>query len=393
MPMAYELLWLLLPVAAASGWFAASRSQRPKPERRDDGALSRSEYFRGLNYLLNEQPDKAIEVFVRMLEVDSDTVETHMALGNLFRRKGEVDRAIRIHQNVVARSGLSMEERGEALLELGQDYMRAGLLDRAEGLFKELADSQHFRGRALQRLTEIYQQEKDWDQAVESTRQLELATGRSYNHVISHYYCEKAEAAARRGARDEALESVKSALDISSQCVRASMVEGRIHRENGDLRSALRAYLRVERQSPEYLPEVIGPLSDCFMALGKPEEMNDYLEYVLERYGGITATLTLANLKAAGEGEKASIAFLTDEMRRRPSVRGLDHLIGLALEHVDGRAREYLLILKDLTNKLLEDRPVYKCDHCGFSGKTLHWQCPSCKNWGSVKPIQGVEGE
>lgn len=121
--------------------------------------------------------------------------------------------------------------------------------------------------------------------------------------------------------------------------------------------------------------------------------MSAYLEYVLERYGGITATLTLANVKAKEEGDVAAIDFLTEQMRRRPSVRGLDHLIGLARTHVDGQAEEYLSILKDLTNNLLEDRPVYKCHHCGFSGKTLHWQCPSCKAWGSVKPIQGVEGE
>ena len=393
MPLAYELLWLLLPVAAASGWFAASRGSRASRESAEDPGLSRAEYFRGLNFLLNEQPDKAIEVFVQMLEVDSDTVETHMALGNLFRRKGEVDRAIRIHQNVVARNGLSARERGEALLELGHDYMGAGLLDRAEALFKELTESPTVRERALQRLTEIYQQEKDWDQAVEATRQLELATGRSYNKVISHYYCEKAEAAARNGALEDALECVQAAVGVSSQCVRASLVEGRIHRERGDPKAALRAYKRVERQGAEYLPEIIAPVCECFEALGRPTELREYLEYVLERYGGITVTLTLANLKAEEEDEKASIAFLTEQMQRRPSVRGLDHLIGLAREHVDGRAREYLSILKDLTNNLLEDRPVYKCDHCGFSGRTLHWQCPSCKVWGSVKPIQGVEGE
>ncbi|MDZ7754395.1 MAG: lipopolysaccharide assembly protein LapB [Gammaproteobacteria bacterium] len=393
MPMFYELVWLLLPVAAASGWLAASRSARNRLADEDDGNLSRAEYFRGLNLLLNEQPDKAIEVFVEMLEVDSDTVETHMALGSLFRRRGEVDRAIRIHQNVVARDGLSPQERGEALLELGDDYMRAGLLDRAEALFRELIQEFPVRERALQRLTEIYQQEKDWDRAVESTRELELATGRSYNHVIAHYFCEKAEEAARRGALDDALECIGRAVDISSQCVRASLVEGRIYCEKGDPKAALRAYKRVERQCADYLPEVIGPMNECFKALDQPAEMSAYLEYVLERYGGITATLTLANLKAREEGDVAAIDFLTEQMRRRPSVRGLDHLIALARQHVDGQAEEYLSILKDLTGNLLEDRPVYKCHHCGFSGKTLHWQCPSCKAWGAVKPIQGVEGE
>jgi lipopolysaccharide biosynthesis regulator YciM len=328
-----------------------------------------------------------------MLEVDADTVETHLALGNLFRRRGEVDRAIRLHQNIIAREQLSADERGEALLELGQDYMRAGLLDRAEGLFRELAEEGQFRDRALRRLTEIYQQEKDWDKAVEAARELEAATGKPRGAIISHYYCEQAEENTRQGNMEGALRCIHRALDVSSQCVRASLVEGDLLQRNSDYRGAVRAYKRVEQQSPDYLPEVIEPLGHCYRALGRGGEMVEYLDYVMERYGGITATLARAEVKGREEGEKEAIAFLTEQMRRRPSVRGLHQLIHLALNHVDGRAREYLLILRDLTEKLLEDRPVYACDHCGFSGKSLHWQCPSCKYWGTVKPIQGVEGE
>jgi lipopolysaccharide biosynthesis regulator YciM len=388
----YELLWLLLPVAAASGWLAASRSARTRA-RADNGGVLRADYFKGLNYLLNEQPDKAIEVFTRMLEVDSETVETHLALGNLFRRRGEVDRAIRIHQNLVARESLAPGERGEALLELGQDYMRAGLLDRAEALFKELADAELFADRALKRLTDIYQQEKDWEKAVEAAERLERTTGRPYGPVISHYYCEQAEERAREGDVEGALGSIRSALDVSSQCVRASLVEARLREKSDDLRGAIRALKRVEQQSPDYLPEIIEPLSRCYQALGREAEMAEYLGYVLERYGGITVTLALAEKKAAEAGDREAVEFLTEQLRRRPSVRGLNHLISLSLEHVDGRAREYLEILEDLTDKLLEGRPVYVCQHCGFTGKTLHWQCPSCKYWGTVKPIHGVEGE
>lgn len=388
----YELLWLLLPVAAASGWLAATRSSRSR-ERADNGAVLRADYFKGLNYLLNEQPDKAIEVFTRMLEVDSETVETHLALGNLFRRRGEVDRAIRIHQNLVARDTLGPRERGEALLELGQDYMRAGLLDRAEALFTELAEADLCPDRALKRLTDIYQQEKDWEKAVEAAHRLERTTGKPYGPVISHYYCEQAEERCRDGDDDAALGSIRKALDVSSQCVRASLIEGRLREQEGDLRGAVRALKRVEQQNPDYLPEIIEPLRRCYRSLGREEEMSDYLFYVLERYGGITTTLALAEKKAAEEGEKEAVEFLTQQLRLRPSVRGLNRMIALALEHVDGRAREYLLILEDLTDKLLEGRPVYVCEHCGFTGKTLHWQCPSCKHWGTVKPIQGVEGE
>jgi len=390
--MFYELLWLLLPVAAASGWIAAGRGVRKAPTITSPPAV-RSDYFRGLNYLLNEQPDKAIEVFIRVLEVDSETVETHLALGNLFRRRGEVDRAIRIHQNLIARPTLSNQERGDALLELGQDYMRAGLLDRAEGLFQELVRVQPFGGQALQHLVDIYQQEKDWDKAAEAARQLEQLSGKPYGGVISHFFCEQAEEKSREGDLPGALRTVQRALDVSSQCVRASMLEGSLLERLGDFRGAVRAYKRVEQQDADYTPEVIEPLSRCFEALGRPVDMEEYLAYLLERYGGISSALALAELKAVREGRDAAVCFLTEQLRRRPSVKGLDRLIHMSLAEVDGTARDYLMILKDLTHKLLENRPVYKCDHCGFSGRSLHWQCPSCKLWGRIKPIQGVEGE
>ena len=188
--MMLELLWLLLPLAAASGWLAARRGVRgTKAQLMPE--LS-SDYFQGLNYLLNEQPDKAIEVFVRMLEVNSDTVETHLALGNLFRRRGEVDRAIHIHQNLIARPTLKPEQRTQALMELGQDYMRAGLLDRAESLFEELVQVDAHTAAALQQLLVIYQQEKDWDRAIQTARRLGVVSGRNMAPVIAQYYCELA---------------------------------------------------------------------------------------------------------------------------------------------------------------------------------------------------------
>jgi lipopolysaccharide biosynthesis regulator YciM len=388
----YEILWLLLPVAAASGWLAATRGTRGRPHGPARPSL-RSDYFKGLNYLLNEQPDKAIEVFVKVLEVDSETVETHLALGNLFRRRGEVDRAIRLHQNLIARERLTSQERAEALLELGQDYMRAGLLDRAEGLFRELVGSGIFADRALRQLTEIYQREKDWEKAVEAARELERISGRSHGQVISHYYCEQAEERRGEGDLRGALASVQRALDASSLCVRASLIEGHLQLALGEHRNAVRAFRRVEQQDPKYLPEVIEPLFEAFRQLGRPGDMVDYLGNLLERFGGISVILALADIKSHGEGEQAAITFLTEQMRRRPSVRGLDRLISMALAHVEGPSREYMLILEDLTTKLLENRPVYKCEHCGFAGRSLHWQCPGCSHWGTVKPIQGVEGE
>ncbi len=386
-----DLLWLLLPVAAASGWWAAKRSAK----RQGSGHLNdlSSVYFKGLNYLLNEQPDKAIEVFLRLVEVDSETVETHLALGNLFRRRGEVDRAIRIHQNLIARPTLDREQRAQGLLELGLDYMRAGLLDRAESLFQELIEMDAHTATALANLVDVYQQEKDWDKAIHAQRRLEAVTGASLEPVVAQYYCELAEQASHAGEPVKAMQMLKRALKCDPRCVRASLIEGHIAAAAGDYKAAVMAYMRVEDQDPRYLTEVIAPLQESYQHLGKPQLMLEYLQRLVREHQGISATLALADLMSRSQGEQSAAEFISAQLNERPSVRGLERLIELNLAGSNGVARDNLLTLKNLVGKLLEDKPVYQCEHCGFSGKSIHWQCPGCKHWSTLKPIQGVVGE
>ena len=211
-----ELLWLLLPVAALSGWIAARRSapsaapQKPLP----------SQYFQGINYLLNEQPDKAIEVFTRLVEVDSDTVETHLALGSLFRRRGEVDRASRIHQNLIARPTLSRDQRAYAMLELGEDFMRAGLLDRAEHLFEQVAEVDTYVVPALRQLLTVYQQEKEWDRAISAALRLEASGAKSMRPLVAQFYCEQAEIGRERGSCSSARSSTTGVACAPASCWR-----------------------------------------------------------------------------------------------------------------------------------------------------------------------------
>lgn len=386
----YELLWLLLPVAAASGWIMARRSQ-PRPRAR--GRDFSSEYFQGLNYLLNEQPDKAIDVFIRMLEVDSDTVETHLALGNLFRRRGEVDRAIRVHQNLIARPTLNKLQRSTALLELGQDYMRAGWLDRAESLFEELVENNLHTVPALRHLLDIYQQEKEWDKAIAVARRLDGQGKQSLKPVIAQFHCEEAEQALRQGDEHAAAQALKRALQHDRHCVRASILQGRMAAEAGNCKAALKAFHQVEEQDIEYLPEVLEPLRQCYEQAGAVEELKRYLAAVIDRYTGISPVLMLTDQLFRTEGEAAAVEFLAVQVRKRPSVRGLGRLIDLNLAGASGKGKEDLLILRDLVAQLLANKPKYKCSHCGFAGKSLHWQCPTCKEWNTVKPIHGVEGE
>ena len=386
-----ELLVLLLPVAFVSGWYSA-RKNGAAPSGNGVDAI-RSDYYQGINYLLNEQQDKAIEAFIRVLEVDSETVDTHLALGNLYRRRGEVDRAIRIHQNLIARTNLSRSQHHEALYELGKDYLSAGLLDRAENLYIELVDAGAHKVSALRHLIDIYEQERDWEKAVQTARDLERVTGMSAGERIAHYHCEQAERAMERGEHERVLQLVSEALAADKGCVRASLLEGDMRARRGELEAAITAYGRVERQDADYVSEVVERLSRCYRELGRDDELVSQMDGLMARNGGTSTTLTMADLKREREGTAAALEFMASELQKRASIRGLDRLLQLELAQCGEEETRHLRILKVLTGALLADRAIYKCRQCGFPAKSLHWQCPGCKHWSSIKPIQGVEGE
>ncbi len=384
-----ELLWLLLPAAAASGWWAARRAAaRAAP------ALPPGEYYRGLGFLLNEQPDKAIEVFLRVLEVDSDTVEIHLALGNLFRLRGEVDRAIRLHENLIRRPNLDPALRAQALHELALDHMKAGLYDRAEALFRELETIPEHAPRALRQLCELYQQEKEWERATECARRLQALTGEPQGPLVAHLLCERAEAARRAGRGEEAWRLLRQALREDPRCARASLLQGTLAAEQSDCATALRAFREVERQDPAYLPEVVAPLAACLRRAGEREALRAFLEELLgRRRGGVSALLALTALVAETEGREAALEVLRRHLREQPSLRGLVRLVELEVGRAEPPVRESLELAGQTLERLLRAKPVYRCVHCGFTGRVLHWRCPGCKRWGVVKPIQGLEGE
>ena len=383
----FELLWLLLPVAAASGWYAARRSEDAGRRRLTP------DYFRGLHYLLNDQPDRAIEVFIKVLEIDEETAETQLALGNLYRRRGEVDRAIRLHQNLVARPALTDDLRMEAHLELAQDYLSAGVLDRAEDIYRDLVGAKSHRVQALRHLLDIYEQERDWDQARTTAGELAEATGAELGAVISQYLCEGALQALTRGSKDEALELLRAAREAHPACARASLHEGDILSSRGSFELALDAYRRIEDQDADYLPEIIGRVRSCFENLGRRKAAREYLERVLDRYGGMTVMLALADMIREESGNTSAIHFMLDALAKRPTVRGFDRLLDFASDSSSADVPDHLEVMKGLLAQLMNDRPVYRCRHCGFAARSLHWQCPGCKHWNTVRPVRGVVGE
>lgn len=352
-----------------------------------------SDYFKGLNYLLNEQTDKAIDVFVGMLEVGEETVDTHISLGNLYRQRGEVDQAIKIHQNVIAKPSLSLSKRNDALYELARDFMNAGLLDRAENLFHELIQKQSHVPSALKFLLSIYQQEHDWENSILIAKKLEAATNISCSQQVAHFYCELALINYKSGHSTAALKQVKKALGTDKQSVRASILEGEINQNLGNCKAATRAYRRVEQQDPLMISEVLESLLQCYKELNNTKEIKTYLEHVLNKYGGITSILLYAQQIQQTSNDKSAALFIVNSLRKKPSIRGLNTLIDISLDFTKGTAHDNLLILQEITNKLLENKPVYHCTQCGFNSKTMYWHCPSCKSWSSIKPIQGIEGE
>jgi lipopolysaccharide biosynthesis regulator YciM len=382
---ASDLLWLLLPLAAASGWLVARLEQKRRARQSFDLP---SAYFKGLNFLLNEQPDKAIEVFIRVLEVNSDTVETHLALGNLFRRRGEVERAIRIHQNLIARPTLDREQRSLALLELGQDYLKAGLLDRAENLFLELAEIRAHSEQALKLLLHIYQQEKEWEKAIAVVRKLARVSGRNMNSMIAHFYCELAELDYAHHSHASARERLMLALAADDKCVRASILLGDIDAREGNYGEAIEHWQRIEQQDIHYIGEVAERIAEGFRRMGNEQGLYDYFQVSLRRHGGVSLALTLADVINSREGAEAAEKFIVDWLRRTPNVHGLHKLLELNLVKAKDSARNDLLMLKGIIEELRTQHLGYACGECGFKGKSLHWLCPGCNHWNTIKPVR-----
>lgn len=387
-------LWpLLLPVAALSGWVLAKKSQRGAASTTVKPRTNNT-YVQGINYLINEQPDKAIDVFLKMLEVDQETVETHLALGGLFRRRGEVERAIRIHQNLIARPQLTPKQRAESLLALGCDYMCAGVFDRAERIFKEAAS---FEGAAKQSsltyLVQIYQQEKEWNKALEMLQALKQTHDDSIAMQIAHCYCELAQEEFDNGHMAQAYQYVKQAQKADKNLVRASILRGQIEVQCQHYKEAIKAYKKVVIQDPDFLSEVIKPLHECYKKIGKMEQFIAEMYRWLEVYPRISIVFMIASHIRQRQGIDLAIDFVTEQLSYRPSLPGLKQLIEWYLAVSTGKVQSKIEVLYQITETMLEGKPGYRCQRCGFSGKYLRWFCPSCKNWSTIKPICGVEGE
>ena len=390
--MADLLVGILLFIALVIGWLLG-KSERRRPVIADTGSPLGKEYFQGLNLLLNEKQDEAMELLLKTLDVNRDTFDTYLVMGSLFRRRGEVDRSIRIHQDLLAKPNITKNQQATVRLELARDYLKAGLLDRSERLLKELADEVGpNQVVALEFLLSIYELEKDWPSAVAVADRL-THKGKQVAANLSHYHCEEAERCMQLGDLMEARRELREALSADRNCVRASLLQAELESDAGNPKEAIRALRRVLEQDPDYITETLPLLHQNYEKLGQLNELVKFLFTCLEQHPAISIVMELSELVRQLEGDKAGAYVLSEYLKKRPTVKGLDRLISYHIDNTEGPAKENLSLLQAFTRRLIQDKPVYRCGKCGFNGKTLHWQCPTCKNWGTIKPIHGIEGE
>lgn len=375
---------LLFPLFFGLGWAAARVDIRHLVK--ESRALPRS-YFQGLNFLLNEQPDRAIEAFVEAVRVDPETIELHFALGSLFRRRGETERAVRMHQNLVEREDLKQDLKLQALAELGQDYLKAGLLDRAEAVFDKLRDSD-LAEDAKRNLLEIYQLEKDWEKAIAIASELpDFASHKE----IAEYYCELAAAEMIRSHRELALSYLQTAFERNRKCVRASLLQGDIQFQQDQVVAAIESWQRIEQQDPPYLALVAQRLLDAFRKLDRRQEGLQLLRGYLERYPSLDLLDVVFQLVLEADGPEAAYRLVRDELKRNPTLLGFDKLLEARLLLASAEIRPDLDLAKGIVQGYTRRLARYRCDNCGFKARQFYWRCPACGGWETYSPKRTEE--
>ena len=380
----YELVVLLLPLAALSGWFAARAHYSKKFLSIQTGPLAQA-YRHGLNYLLDEKTDKALAAVETILEHDQEPLETHIALGNLFRRRGEVEKAIEIHERLMLLTDLSPKHRAKASFELGKDYMGAGLFDRAEHFFTSLRLDPEHGTKALQQLLLIFESERDWKKAIQCVDELATKAKPAHGETRAQFLCELAEDAMNEHRLRDARDLLSQALATDPYCVRASIAKGKLEFGNTEYRQAIDSFKYVETQNPLYLPVVIPHLKNCWERQGNEYEAVEYLDHLYQDFGIVAAAVEVAERILKTKGTSAAIDYLLPVLEERPEPLTVSCALELLVEDrtiVSDRIQKLSTIL----STLIAGTTHFHCVECGFSGHELHWCCPSCRYWGSIIP-------
>ena len=386
--MQFEL-WMLLafPLFFGMGWMAARIDI--KQLLTESSALPRS-YFQGLNFLLNEQQDKAIEAFIEVVKVDPQTIELHFALGSLFRRRGEVDRAIRMHQHLVDRADLDQDKKQQAIFELAQDYLKAGILDRAESLFHELQATPYAKD-ALDFLLELYQKEKNWLKAIDVSQRLSEMSGQARGKETAFFYCELAATEIASQHMDVARVYLEQALEVDPQAVRATMMMGDMESAAQHYSNAIEIWQRIEQQNPQYLPLVAERSLDAYRQSERTDTGISVLQEYLAKHSSLDLMNVLFDAILQRDGAEAAYRLARDELQRNPTLLGLDKLLEARLLEVSSASRADIEMVKNLVHQRTRSLAMYRCANCGFKAHQFYWHCPACHALETYSPRRSEE--
>ncbi|MFC0250781.1 lipopolysaccharide assembly protein LapB [Massilia consociata] len=386
--MEFEL-WMLLgiPIIFGLGWIAARVDINALVS--ESRTLPRG-YFKGLNHLLNDQPDKAIDSFIEIVKLDPESADMHFALGNLFRRRGETERAIRVHQNLLARPDLPGEQKAQAQYELGMDYLKAGLLDRAEETFNLLVDST-YAVQARRALLEIYQREKEWRRAIDVAQGLQESGAGARQKEIAQFYCELAQDALVHLQPSDAMQLLDKALHADRTSVRATILYGDAQLAQGDVEAAIMTWRRVEHQSVPHVALVAARLMDGYRKVGRPQEGVNLLRAYLAEASSIDLIEVVFKAVIELDGVEAAKQLVVQELRRNPTLLGLDKLLEAHLMDARTEVWEELSMVKNLVQRYTQKLARYQCSHCGFKARQFYWQCPGCSRWETYPPRRTEE--
>ena len=390
------VIYLILLLAIVAGWVLGRFTARNRKEQTRDTGNIFEDYFVGLNYLLNDEPDEAIDTFIKALEINSETFETHLALGALLRRRGKVDKAIKVHQTLLARPGLEPSFSNSTRLQLAVDYISAGLLDRAERLLDDiLSENSPAKWDALRHLITIYQTEKEWEKAINCSAML-LANSAYKKEVelkaaAAHYCCEFAEQFLKEEQPKKARELIKRAFSFDKDNVRASLLLARIEQLVGNFKSATKYLIKARKNNPEFISHILGPLAECYEQLQNMPEYEELLSNSLPDEPDVSVVLALSQLIKNRAGDEAAIEFLNDYLTKKPSLTGLVELLRLQIPKAGAKVGSNLSLLQLTVDKVLRKKPAYQCNHCGYESRNLYWLCPSCKKWDKIKPIMEAD--
>lgn len=395
MTIEFEYWWLLiLPLFFTLGWIAARVDIK---QLISESTTLPAAYFKGLNFLIGDQHNKAVEAFSEAIHANSDSLELHFALGSLFRRTGETDRAINMHLNLLDKKELTDNQKDAVKAELAQDYLKAGLFDRAEELFKNLKDKRYHQP-ALRALLEIYVREREWLQAIDAATELERLSGISFRKEIAQYHCELAMNAMIDQQQDQVRLHLANALDANKKCVRANVMLGDVEIQSGSHAAAISHWKHIEFQDPEYLGLVATKLLKSFAALNQSKEGIDLLKSYLESYKLPSLMSALYEATITEEGADSAATLARNELIRKPSLQTLDQLLqARAMSDKNSNSKGYqdIQLMQQTVRNAIGNRAAYHCNQCGFRAKQYHWQCPACNAWESLpsEPSEAITRE